>query len=176
MNYLVVPVPKYPYTRIGPKKWQDWYRQVEYTIRLIRKLKHEGNEVHIAILSNFKPASKPSEIEMYTKLFDTLAPELKVMSYRETYDTKEQIERVFELSRDSNITPVFVSTWMHYLRVRYVSRGHEASHHMVFGIPQPLFFIIDIFCLIFQPITDFLGITEFFRKSIRKRREKGTIL
>ncbi len=175
-RYLLIPIPKNPYYRIGPKKLQDWYRQTKRSIAIARELKSKGAEVSIIILSNFKPKGKPSEIEIYAETFHNLAPELNVQSYKETNDTLGQVERSFELKKEIDAELIFISAWMQYPRVLYLAHGRNARHHGVFGIPQPTFALIDPVCIVLQPIADMLGLSNFFQKIIVHQREKGRIL
>lgn len=157
-KYLIVPIPKNPYSRIGPLALQDYYQQLKRTGEIARELKAMGNEVAIAIISAFHPLGSPSEIAVYSQILLKLAPELTVLSYKETNDTAGQVERGFRLASEMAAVPVFITTWMHYPRVRYLARGRPAQHYAAFGIPQPLFLFIDPFCLVFQPIGDVLEI------------------
>src|SRR5882724_9325244 len=108
-KYLIVPVIKNPYSRIGSKHGQDWYRQIERTAAIARELKSGRSEVIIAIISDFRPEGKPSEIEIYTRALFELAPELQVHSYKETNDTVGQVERSFELGKEMGAELIFVS-------------------------------------------------------------------
>jgi hypothetical protein len=128
-KYLLIPIPKDPYSRIGPKKWQDWYRQVKRTVKIARRLKYQGHEVTIAILSHFKEKGQPSEIEIYTRAFKQLAPELHVCAYRQTYDTLGQVEKSFKLSAEMGANLVFISAWEQYPRVLYLARSRKAKHY-----------------------------------------------
>ena len=175
-TYLLVPLPKNPYSRIGPLHWQDYYRQLQRTVAITRNLQKDGKRVFIAILSNFHPQGQLSEIEIYTKILAGLAPELEVRSYQETNDTAGQVERSFELAEELNAHLIFISTWMHYPRVRYLAQRRSADHYGAFGIPQPAFAFIDPFCLFFQPIGDLLGVSNYFRNFVIHQREKGKIL
>lgn len=175
-TYLIVPIPKNPYSRIGPVEWQDWFRQTQRTVRIARELEEKGGEAVIAILSDFQPKGKPSEIEIYTRAFHSLAPNLKVLSYRETNDTLGQVERSFELQKELGAKLVFVSAWMQYPRVRYLAHGRQALHFGAFGIPQPAFALIDPICIVLQPVVQALGLGAFFQKLIVRRREKGRVL
>ncbi len=169
-------MPKTPYSRIGPTAWQDYYRQSERTVEIARQLVASGNEVTIAIISAFQPPGKPSEIDIYRQALSGVGPELTIRAYRDATDTVGQIERSFGLAAEMGASPVFISTWMHYPRVRYLTRGRRARHYGAFGIPQPAFLFLDPFFLIFQPVGDFLGITGWFRRAIIRERERGRIL
>ncbi len=178
MKYLLVPITKNPYTRVGPKKWQDWYRQIGRTATIARTLKSKGHEIEIALISNFHPKGELSEIEMYAKAFDELSPEVNrnIVSYQETNETLGQVERSFELAKEMNAELIFISAWMQYPRVLYLACGRNALHYGLFGIPQPAFAFIDPFCIVFQPIVDMVGLSSFFQKIIVRQREKGKIL
>lgn len=175
-KYLLIPVPKDPYSRIGPKKWQDWYLQVKRTVKIARRLKHRGADVTIAILSHFKKEGQPSEINIYTEAFQELSPELNVISYRETYDTLGQVERSFSLSEQMGAKLVFISAWEQYPRVRYLARGRKAKHYAVFGIPNYEFLFIDPIAMILQPIVMFLGLGKFFQRILVHERSKHRVL
>src|SRR3989344_2460475 len=120
-KYLLVPIPKNPYFRIGPQEWQDWHRQVQRKVAIARDLKTQDNKVEIVILSNFQLKGKLSEIEVYTKAFHILAPELEVRSYKETNDTLGQVEKSFELRDEMDAKLVFITAWMQYPRVLYLA-------------------------------------------------------
>lgn len=175
-KYLLIPIPKNPYYRVGPLAWQDYYRQLVRTVDIAAQLKATGNEVVVGIISAFQPSGRPSEVEIYSRMLHDLEPGLAIRAYSETNDTVGQIERSLDLALEIGATPVFVTTWMHYPRVRYLARGRPALHFGALGVPQPLFMSIDPFCLIFQPIGDALGITDSFRRVIIREREQGRIL
>lgn len=176
-KYLLIPIIRSPYSRIGPEKWQDWYRQIERTIEIAKELQNKGGDVTVTLLSNFQPKGKPSEIEVYTDVFKKLAPELHVNSYRETNNTSEQVEKSFQLAKQSDSQLIFISVaWLHYPRVLYHAAGRKAVHYAVFGIPHPIFAIGDITSLIIEPVVDLFGLTNRFEKAIDHEREQGKIL
>lgn len=176
MKYLLIPIVKNPYARIGPEQWQDWYRQIVKTISIAGEHKQRGDEVVIVILSQFRATGKPSEIDVYSAVFRRLAPELTILSYSETHCTAEQVERSFSLSKEMGAELIFFSAWMQYLRVLYLARGRTAQHYSVFGIPQPVFAIIDPLCIFLEPLAHMLGVASFFQRIIVRQREKGRIL
>jgi len=175
-KYLLVPVVESPYYRIGPKQYQDWYRLIEQTIQISRELQNKESDVTIAILSNFHPKGKPSEIDIYKEVFTKLAPELDVRYYKETYNTSEQVERSFELQKEFDAELVFISAWMHYPRVLYHVAGRKSLHYAVFGIPHPVFTFLHPLALVVDPIVDTLGLTSRFDKIADHEREQGKIL
>ena len=176
MKYLLIPIVKNPHYRIGPEEWQDWYRQVEKTILIAKRLKNDGDEAVIAIIANFQPKGQPSEIEIYKGAFDKLAPDLHVNYYKETRCTAEQVERSFELQKEIGGEIIFISAWMQYPRVIYLAHGRKARHFGAFGIPSPAFAILDPLCIIIEPLADMLRIGNFSREMIVNRRKKGKIL
>ena len=175
-KYLLIPIVKSPYSRIGPEKWQDWYRQLERTVAIAQELKKQGGEITITILSNFQPQGKPSEIEIYIQALYKLAPELYVNSYKETNSTFEQVEKSFKLKNEISAELIFISAWMQYPRVLFLAHGRAAQHFGVFGIPRPAFALIDSLCIILEPLVTILGLNKFFNKIIVRQREKGKIL
>ena len=175
-THILIPIPKNPYSRIGPAAWQDYYRQIKRTVELAGHLRVEGHDVVIAVISGFQPDGQPSEREIYANTIHQLAPALTVRVYNETNDTVGQIERGFSLARQMAARPTFIATWLHYPRVRYLSKGRPAKFLCAFGLPHPAFLFIDLFCLIAQPIGDLLGVSDFFRKTIIHQRDRGRIL
>jgi hypothetical protein len=172
-SYVLSPITKYPYGRIGPEKWQDWYRQVEKTVAIARSLKQQGNDVHIAILSKFKPEHGASEIDIYMHAFAELAPDLTVTPYHETNDTLGQVEKSFALQKERGAELVFISAWLQAPRVKYLAHGRPASYCAVFGIPQPVYAFVDPLYAIFYPILDALHIGEPIQNWVVARRETG---
>jgi hypothetical protein len=175
-RYVLLPVPKNPYSRIGPTTWQDYYRQLARTAHVAHQLYSNGDEVVIAVFSAFHPDGQRSERSVYAEVLATLAPDIRVTVYKEANDTVGQIKRGLSFADTIGATPIFIATWMHYPRVRYLARGRRARYCGAFGIPHPAFFFIDLFCLIAQPIGDFLGISNRFRQVIIREREQGRIL
>lgn len=161
---------------MGPENWQDWYRQIEKTVHIARVLEKRGDLTTIVLLSNFQPRGKQSELEIYGRTFKKLSPELKVLSINETSDTLGQVEKSFELSKEMNADLIFVSAWMQFLRVIYLSKRRPAQYYGVFGIPQPAFAIIDPLCIIFEPLIHLFGLAGYFSRRIVKQRQKGKIL
>jgi hypothetical protein len=175
-RYLLLPIPKNPYSRIGPTIWQDYYRQLARTAHVARQLDANGREVVIAVISAFHPDGQRSERWIYADILNRLVQDIGVSVYKEANDTVGQIERGLNLADTIGATPIFITTWMHYPRVRYLARRRRARYCGAFGIPHPAFFFIDLFCLIAQPIGDFLGISDRFRQVIIREREQGRIL
>jgi hypothetical protein len=175
-KYLLIPIIKNPYSRIGPEKWQDWYRQIERTVEIARKIKNQGDDATLILLSNFQPKGRSSEIEIYEEAIKKLAPEIKVISYRETNCTAEQIEKSFKLQKEVGAKLIFISAWMQYPRVLYLAHDRIALHYGAFGIPHPVFTIIDLACIVLEPLANMFGIANFFQKIIVRQREKGRIL
>ncbi|MBI1308483.1 MAG: hypothetical protein GC129_01310 [Proteobacteria bacterium] len=149
---------------------------MEKTSSLARKLKAEGHETWVVLLSDFKPRGKLPELEIYQQAFAQVAPELEVKAYRETNDTLGQVERSLELRDKEQAVLVFVSAWMQYPRVVYLARKEGARHYGVFGIPQPAFALIDPFCMLTYPLVEWLGLGRFFQRILLRRREEGRIL
>lgn len=171
--YLLVPIPKYPYGRVGPRKWQDWYQQVQKTTKLARALQQKGNTVHIALLSKYHPQHQPGEIHIYRQAFSEVAPELVITPYHQTEDTLGQVEKSFRLQEEMGAHLIFITAWLQYPRVRYLAHRRKAVHRGAFGIPQPVYVWVDLFAIVLYPIMDALHIARWLHRIVVRRRNLG---
>ncbi len=171
-RYIIVPLMKSPHRkgRIGPERFQDWYRCVEKALYLSSAMFPS----RILIVSAFRASGGESEVEIYRRVFSELgASDIGVIE--KGYETTEQIDEIFKEAQATNSRPVIVSTFLHYPRVRWICRGKKAVHRVAFGIPRPAEAITDIVSMILFPILDKTGIVPFFKRAVRKRRKKGKL-
>jgi hypothetical protein len=176
MKILLVPIIKYPYSRIGPDVLQDWTRQCRFTANMAMRLQTEGHDVQIAIISSFTKPGNRSEIELYTHKIQEYAQGLTIVPYSEMKDTVGQVDHSFNLAQKQGRDVIFTSCGPQFWRVKYLAKGRKAQHHLVWGIPHFGFALIDPICLVFQPLTDTLGFTNLIRNRILAQRDKGRIL
>lgn len=180
---IVVPVIKSPHYkgRIGPEKWQDWYRGIKKAVCIAKARHKEGAEV--LVLSNAQYSGQPHETDLYcgvlAKLGATTDVNLRVI--REGYETTEQINRLFELAFGEKKELVFVSTFFHYPRVQWLIWRYKTAisvkvkHYAVFGIPRPREMITDIVLDALFPLIDIFGGRQWFLRAVNKRRIKGKL-
>ena len=182
MKRLIIPLTKSPHPqgRIGIRRRQDWYRALVKAVKLSVKL-----DAGILLLTNNKVANAEPETHYYSEALEefecercTYWEELAGKRYivvRECQETISQVERSIEIAKEHCLGPVFVSTFMHYLRVRWLARAWKADHYSAFGIPRPREALSDLILIFLFPIVDGLGWRRHFQERIQARREQGKL-
>lgn len=140
---VVVVVTKSPQEdggRIGPMKWQDWYRQATEAALLAK----EDKATLIVVVSALKIGDCPDECSLYEReLLAHGAPPDQISLVRDAYETIGQLEVYKELLatiyKDASV--IVLSTFLHAPRVEYLWRrlglpSYEA-HIRVWGVPRP---------------------------------------
>lgn len=156
--------------RIGPREWQDWYRSLVLT----KKLMPRYQPCSVAILSNFQVAGEMHEVYFYLEALEELSiPDVVVI--REAYETMGQLEYAFEMARRERVNLVVISTWLHFPRVWWLCRGMGVKHHVAWGIPRPSLAAADIFLTFALPALDLLGLRKWFKKRLERRRTSGKL-
>lgn len=179
---IVVPIPKSPHSkgRIGPEEWQDWYRGLKKAISIARS----KDMAEVLILSNAQYSGQPHEVDLYYGALAKLGAttDVNIRAIKEGYETIEQVDRSFKLAAEEKKELIFVSTWLHYLRVQWliwrckaVAPSVKVKHCIVFGIPRPREMLSDIILTILFPLVDICGGRQFFLKAVNKRRIKGKL-
>ena len=169
--HLIVPLTKSPWQRgrIGRLEYQDWYRG------LIKAITYRGTSDKIAIISGFKSnqAAGMSEIEFYREALEALRFDPQHAIYSDHgLETTSQIRLAHEMARALKARLVIVSTWTHYLRVRWIARGINATHVIAWGLPRPRELLTDILLTFVYPIIEIAGAhTRFIERVHQRRRE-----
>jgi hypothetical protein len=156
---------------VGPREWQDWYRGLVKSAKLLERY---GGK--ILVLSNVQVHGERHEADLYEEaLKEILGPlfENNVIVIKEAQETIEQLEKAKRYSEESDMDLVVVSTFLHYLRVRWLSMGDHLKHHFAFGIPRPKEALTDIILTFLFPVIDGMGWREKFLDKVVKRRESG---
>jgi hypothetical protein len=173
MKYIIWPVAKNPATgRIGPKKFQDWYRGCVKAVKIEKKLLANGDSVKIAVVSAVHIKDKPAEADFIFSALEELGAK-NIHIDLKSYETIGELEAVQEIAIKENAELIIISTFGHYLRVRWLARKISAKHFVAFGIPRPKELITDIILTFLFPIIDLLGKRDWFRKKVESRRENG---
>ncbi|OGZ43903.1 MAG: hypothetical protein A3J55_00525 [Candidatus Ryanbacteria bacterium RIFCSPHIGHO2_02_FULL_45_17b] len=173
---LIVPLTKSPHPRgrIGPTRWQDWFRGLRRAVTIAKVIPN----AEILILSNVRVANQPHEADLYS---EALA-EMGVISFRvirECYETIEQINYSIDLAIQERKNLIFVSTFLHYLRVEWLILTHpdrklvEVKHYSVLGIPRPKEALTDIVLTVLFPLIDLVGGRQWFLRAVNSRRLTG---
>ena len=163
-------LPESPWSkgRIGPEKWQDWYRGC----LLAAKITNGTKNCFIIMPSGFKK-DEYVETEFYHKILCDMVPEEKIKTIFQGSETISQLDAFFNQKYDGKI--IIVSTFLHFSRVWWLCRGKGVKHKVVFGIPRPKEMIADIILTFVFPIIDILGMRQWFLKKVSARRESGKI-
>jgi hypothetical protein len=96
-----------------------------------------------------------------------------IIVIEKTHETVEQIEIVTEYAKENNAKLIIISTFLHYLRVRWLCRGFVVEHHGAFGIPRPREAVTDIILTLIFPVIDLIGKKKWFSEKVGMRRVKG---
>ena len=183
---LGIPLAKSPWPkgRIGPKERQDWYIALSKAVSVSRTM-----NAGILIISGVFVKGVLPEFQYYrdelvkmglTRIVDYDWGKLGKDRFIELYENQEtvgQIEGAAEVCWKRDFYPIFVSTWLHYPRVRWLTRSgtfyFEAEHHAVFGIPRPREAITDIILMVLFPLIDWFGLRTWFQEKVIARRKTG---
>lgn len=168
----ILPLTKSPWPtgRVGAMQAQDWYRGVV----LAKNLLSTFTPSEILILTNVAIPNERSEQEMYAQaLAECRVPPEQVRCILDGYETIEQIEIADALARREDAQLVVISTWTHYPRVRWLSRGRKFLHYIAWGIPRPRDLFTDAILTLLFPALDILGLRDRWLESLRKRRISG---
>jgi hypothetical protein len=171
-GYLVLPVTKGPHPtgRVGPVERQDWFRGLVKATRLLRTL----SPSKILVLSDVHVANEEHEADIYLAALRRLGvDESRLMVVRDARETSGQVEAAKAIARREDMELVVVTTALHYLRVRWLFRGFEATHHVVFGIPRPREAVTDLVLTFLFPLLDLAGGRAKFVEKVTERRLGG---
>ncbi len=168
---VICPIPKSPGIpgRFGRDECQDWHR----SLALAADIASVVENPRFLIISAFKSNEGESDITIYSRVLSELAPDVPIEKIVRGVETIEQTDVLRELRASNDEPMVIVSTFLHALRVRYLSRGIDAAHHTAFGLPHPREAITDIILMFAMPIIDACGLREWYLARIEARRIKG---
>ncbi len=179
MKTVILVLTKGPHrTRFGPEHWWDWKRQCRLAVELYRKYP----DAVVLLPSAVHITGHKSEIELYREEFkrDGLLESTKNPDGRNALvlepveqETVGQIKRGYQFADTLGMRLVVVSTWCHYLRVRYLCRGMGVTHKIAWGIPNPVEAVTDCILAVVFPLLDLFGAGKRFQKWAIKHRESG---
>lgn len=170
---LIIPLTKWPFGfRIGPRKWQDWYRSLVKAVELAKA--NRGST--ILVLSNVHIEGGQHEADTYAKVLQELGCEdFEVI--KRGQETIGQIEIIRELVKERPDVNelILISSFLHHFRVRWLARGLKATHITTCGLPIPSNAFVDIVLTILFPLIDLCGKREWFKKMADERRASGKL-
>ncbi|RJQ34503.1 hypothetical protein C4568_02490 [Candidatus Parcubacteria bacterium] len=172
-RHLICPVLKSPWPegRIGPEKYQDFYR---VAVQAIEWQKLFGKDADLLVVSTFRRGDF-DEADYYAALLDRLGGE-RIRVIREGVETVGQIGTALCTARLEQARLHLGSTVPHLPRVRWLTRKNVNVHHFaVAGIPRPAEFFTDIILAIAFPVLDALGRREWFLAKTTERRSVGKL-
>lgn len=165
--------------RIGPEKYQDYYRIVKISIDFL----NSNNVNKIILLSDFKSKqAKKSEMENMIDIcnkYNINREKLYIKEYG--YDTLSQIKFTIDLCVEASQNILIISSLTHYPRVRWIAwrvnkNRIKIKHKVGLGIPRIRDVIFDIGLIFIYPLLDLLGFSNHFTKHIKVRRDKGYLV
>lgn len=169
---LIVPLTKSPHSgRIGKKEWQDWYRG----LALAKKILRPGVD-KILVVSDVKIKGEKHEADIYVSALQELNVDTAdIVVIKSAQETIGQIDVAKEIGQKENLSLVFISTWTHYLRVRWITFFDKirAKHFTTFGIPRPREAFTDLISTFLFPLIDILGLRKKFKERVSLRRKQG---
>lgn len=169
MEVYVLPLMKSPNPegRIGPERWQDWYRGCVRALTLAR----QGTGRLLVVSAFMEPGF--DEAQYYKQTLHRLGGECLLV--REGFDTIGQLAAARkQLGFGDNL--IVVCSLPHWPRVWWLSRKDAAiRRQIVLGIPRPKEFLSDIVANVVFPIIDMLGMREQWQTRTRARRMLGKL-
>lgn len=169
---LILPLTKTPHERgrIGPRRWQDWYRAALLAAQLADRIKRS----EVLILSNVRFNGERHEVEHYVEaLREAGCPERQIRVVRSQYETVGQIKRAFFIAEEENAELIVISTFLHFPRVWWLCWGEDVKHRFAFGIPRPLEMATDIMMWFVFPLLGLIHLERWFVKKVIERRRRG---
>lgn len=171
MKKLFVPLTKSPWSsgRVGKIEYQDWYRVLVRTKKLI----DSNPESRVALISNVFGDRSVLEVDIYNKYLLNLGlSENNIVSYKECFETSEQIYKATDISRELGLDLVIISTLFHYPRVRWIGRNINADYIVCLGIPRPIEMVTDVLLTFAYPIVDMIGLKGIFVSIVKYKRSR----
>src|SRR3989344_2864013 len=144
---IIVPIIKSPHSkgRIGPEKFQDWFRGLKKAVSIA--IKSDGE---ILVISDAQYTNQSHESDLYCKALAKLS-QIRHRVIRNGRETTEQVDLSFKLAEVEKKELVFISTFFHYPRVQLLiwrckskKLKVRVSHYISFGIPRPREMLTDI--------------------------------
>lgn len=175
--HIIVPLTKSSYFggRYGPVEKQDWYRVLAKASALLKSYR----PARILLISAAHIAGEESEIEASLRVLAKLGVSRSdIFVIRRAQETIERVEIAAKFAKLENVKMIIVSTFLHYLRVRYLCRGLGAEHYAAFGIPRPQDLFWNIALTFAFPIIDtwpWGNGRQWFREKVKARRESGKL-
>lgn len=182
---VVVPVTKAPHPegRRGPMELQDWHMALLKAIAIAKKL-----NAGILILSALKIEGQKSEADAYRDALlaqglaecadwsEMLGKDAggRFIVIRRCVETIGQMKAIGAFADRLKFKTVFVSTKLHYLRVRWLTLGFWAEHVCSFrGRSRRREAVTDIVLTFALPILDLFRLRRWFQYRIICRRING---
>lgn len=167
---LIVPLTKNPNPkgRIGDECEQDWYRGCFEAVLLEK----QNRDSTIVVVSNVTD-NDFSEPDKYAETLQKMGAR-SITMVREAFETVRQIEvieRIERIVQEEGF--IIVSTWTHYLRVRWLCRGKGWRHVVVGGIPRPREIVTDAILTFAYPLIELLGGRDWYLSWVEGRRGQG---
>jgi hypothetical protein len=158
----------HPIGRIGPTKYQDWYRQCIDVVKLNKKIPNSN----IVLTSNLQINNARREEDYYSEIINGLSTNL--ITLNKGVETTEQLLVFKEYSLNKKL--ILSVTFTHFFRVWWIAKRIKLNvikYKISLGIPRPKELITDIILTFLYPIIDLMGYSKWFIENVIKRRNSG---
>lgn len=156
--------------RWGQRSGQDWYRQCVIATRWADPQK----DVIAVYSANMLPGTSTPEVDLYQQAVKEIDGRDVDVAARGT-ETVSHICALAEHAHELQTDLVLVTTWTHWLRVRYIAHryGIRARFLTAWGLPRPRELVTDAFLAILYPLICMLGRERAFLDGLEQRRQSG---
>ena len=128
----------------------------------------------IYVPSAFGQTGSKSEYDFYKEeLGKNGVPSDALFMDRHGYETVEQCELALTLAKKENAALTVISTYVHFRRIRYLFRERRVEHYIAYGTPNRWLQFTHIVLAAGFPLIDALGLREWWKQRIIRRRLKG---
>lgn len=157
-------------SRNGREELFDWRISCKMAAEIQRA--RPGSVIYVP--SAFGQAGSTSEYDFYKKeLEKNGVPKDALFMDRHGHETVEQCELALALAEKENAELTVISTFVHFRRIRYLFRDRDVEHYIAYGTPNRWLQFTHIILTVGFPLIDALGLREWWKNRIIRRRLKG---
>lgn len=156
--------------RAGAVEQSDWHEQC----RLAAQLQRRCGDAVIYVPSAFCQCGAKSELEFYSEQLRAVGvPADALRLDRQGLDTVEQCELAVALAKEMEARMIVVACRSQHWRVRYLLRHESVEFVVADGTPSAWLRFTNVVLTMLFPIIDCLGLREWWKHRVRRRRESG---
>lgn len=157
-------------SRPEPEECFDW----KVSCKLAAEVQRARPGSVIYVPSAFGQTGSKTEYDFYKEELERNGvPDEAVFMERRGYETTEQCELALALAEKENAVLTVVSTFVHFRRIRYLFRNRDVEHYIAYGTPNRWLQFTHIILTVGFPLIDALGLREWWKQRIIRRRLAG---